>query len=619
MTQERNAKDGGRSCWKTARERERLRARFEIRDRVANGTAVVVEQHGAEIDVDTAARFLRHVADGSVSSFSLSKLAKHVSLLTRPLPSSMLSQYKIKTLCTSRFGETHAQHVLDFQAARDTCTIMEYAALLGEYRIVGALLLGGIDPTVSGELSGEPWSRQPAVSKDLVVRILQRFFDCFPTSLKAYIIKRVVEMRLCGWIHNFEGLCFGDPCFHNFSEEKLWIHLLNRIDEPDVKDVVRCPTCGASSQSTHINNAQSIDESWSPSERGKLALTKYLSLPATSNELKAKSNGKGRKKLAVASSWRDALAHSLGNSQDVRTDKFFVSVERGSLHFVRGCLESGVDVNLVNEYGQTALYLAAWKGHLAVVELLLHFGADPSIVSNGGSTALSVASANGHVDIASAISSSSCIDATVRDESALQFDVDWPVAKVDVLIHRTVNHPGAGSYIIDDCLAECHLEALVDLRRTLPLALSDKKKKKNVELCSDRFYYSDAHGWIRRLLETTIERNVSNAIVLPHMRFLDYDRAGSSLAPHVDLCRVDTDSGQRSTHTFILYLYSCSVGGETVLLESLTSTVPLATVTPTRGRLLLFPHNCPHKGAEVVDVPKLLLRGEVILESKSRG
>jgi hypothetical protein len=27
----------------------------------------------------------------------------------------------------------------------------------------------------------------------------------------------------------------------------------------------------------------------------------------------------------------------------------------------------------------------------------------------------------------------------------------------------------------------------------------------------------------------------------------------------------------------------------------------------------LFPHNCPHEGEEVVDAPKILIRGEAIL------
>ena len=37
----------------------------------------------------------------------------------------------------------------------------------------------------------------------------------------------------------------------------------------------------------------------------------------------------------------------------------------------------------------------------------------------------------------------------------------------------------------------------------------------------------------------------------------------------------------------------------------------LASVAPLRGRLLLFPHVCPHAGNPVVDVPKCFLRGEL--------
>jgi hypothetical protein len=608
---ERNAKDGGQSCWKTARERERLRARFEIRHRVSTG--VSVELQDMELDAETANMFLRYVSDGSVSSFSLSTLAKHVALVTAPLPSSMLSEYKIRTLCTSRFGLDHAEKVLAFRAARATCTVMEYAVLVGEYRVVGALLVGGIDPTIFGRL--EDQAIQPPVSKDLSFRILRRFFDCFPTALKTYMVKRVVDMRMHGWVEGCDLLCFGEPCFHTFPEEQIWTNMMNEIDERDIGDVVRCPICGAC-PAMESNYDEGGNESLTPHDRRIHSLAKYVALPDTSRELKARSNGKARKKPAMASSWSEALVHSLGNSKDVRIDKFFSSAERGSRHFVRGCLENGVDVNVVNEYGQTALYLAAWKGHKAVVEALLLFGADPSVVANGGSTALAVAKANGNVDIASVIASGWAEE--IIQHSSLQTIMEWPDSAIEVLISVNADHPGAGSFIIDGALADLHLDELVRLRMSLPLALTDKKKKKkSMELCANRFYFSDAHGWIRRLLETTISRKWSDAIVLPHMRFLDYELAGGELAPHVDLCRVDSDSAQRSTHTFILYLQSCELGGETVLLESLTSNAVLAKVAPIRGRLLLFPHNCPHMGATVVHVPKLLLRGEAILAPKT--
>ncbi|CAK0912150.1 unnamed protein product, partial [Prorocentrum cordatum] len=94
-----------------------------------------------------------------------------------------------------------------------------------------------------------------------------------------------------------------------------------------------------------------------------------------------------------------------------------------------------------------------------------------------------------------------------------------------------------------------------------------------------------------------------------------------------DLARADGATGERSTHTFLLYLSGpppgeagggaggraggCA-GGQTVLLESLDADAPpLASVAPARGRLFLFPHDCPHKAEPVLRPPKLLLRGEM--------
>jgi hypothetical protein len=58
--------------------------------------------------------------------------------------------------------------------------------------------------------------------------------------------------------------------------------------------------------------------------------------------------------------------------------------------------------------------------------------------------------------------------------------------------------------------------------------------------------------------------------VFPHMRFIDYAEAGTVLAPHVDLCRVDYVTGNRSTQSFLLYLTDCERGGETSLLGDIS-------------------------------------------------
>lgn len=121
------------------------------------------------------------------------------------------------------------------------------------------------------------------------------------------------------------------------------------------------------------------------------------------------------------------------------------------------------------------------------------------------------------------------------------------------------------------------------------------------------------------------------------------------MQPHVDLSKqldeYDPRCHAKSTHTFMVHLADCKQGGETVFLTHLNalrscqlhreardlSLEPepelqveeqdgeqdcsvLAAALPRRGRLVVFPHECPHAGMAVLDVPKKFLRGELLLE-----
>ena len=204
--------------------------------------------------------------------------------------------------------------------------------------------------------------------------------------------------------------------------------------------------------------------------------------------------------------------------------------------------------------------------------------------------------------------------------------------KVSVIISKGNDHPGSGSYTIDDCLPECFVRFLELLRLSLPTSEcgeSTKKKLGKSTICSVRSYFCDAEGYLCKMMSkhalnafgsnvcTTGE--ISNISFFPQMRFLNYNKEGGALGPHIDLTKVDSFSGRRSTHTFIFYLRDCSVGGETALLKELSPHGPhdfhqiLSQVAPRRGRLLLFPHACPHQGNKVVSTPKILLRGEARL------
>jgi hypothetical protein len=196
-------------------------------------------------------------------------------------------------------------------------------------------------------------------------------------------------------------------------------------------------------------------------------------------------------------------------------------------------------------------------------------------------------------------------------------------------------HPGAGkSFLLNEYFSHIYLGRLISLVDTLPIAEHQKQKQRH---CSDRLYYCDAEGWVVNGVTAALCDALSDRLqqsdrifVFPHMRFLNYKYPGDYLAPHIDLTRTNAVLDITSTHTFILYLNDCSMcGGETVLLKRLDCAAEeskgkldtsggniLAVAVPGLGRLLIFPHRCPHAGLEVRNPPKLLLRGEVYLPIK---
>lgn len=133
----------------------------------------------------------------------------------------------------------------------------------------------------------------------------------------------------------------------------------------------------------------------------------------------------------------------------------------------------------------------------------------------------------------------------------------------------------------------------------------------------------DSQGWVQQAFAEALEGieglDAPENLTMPHMRFLHYSKIGGGLPAHVDLARTD-ELGRRSTHTFILYLWTAQTtgeteigqkaeNGETVLLTRMedSAAATLVAVEPRRGRLLLFPHMCPHLARPIAS-PKLLLR-----------
>jgi len=367
----------------------------------------------------------------------------------------------------------------------------------------------------------------------------------------------------------------------------------------------------------------------------------------------------------------ESAAARLGLTRSQRSEHLRRASERGDVRRLTALLEAGVDLGDADEYGHTPLFVAAWRGHASVVELLLHWGAEPNKPSNGGVLPVAAATVCGHDAVLRILKE---VDNPIRPAPLVQHyeccQAREALAATFTPIPTGRPHGrNSRTCYIDNAFPEDFLCSLESLWRSLPAArkgteeahvgeISAKARKQSFnfgarradrsqqDAAPRRSYYCDVEGWVAREIASVLrcsynlpqraawqdveaeeEQRQEGDVVgrapceqaYVHMRFLHYAEPGGYLAPHTDLPRTDTITGKKSTHTFLLYLAGAdpeqegvSPGGETVLLERLDVASPaLATVAPVRGRLFIFPHDCPHKAMPIIRPPKLLLRGEM--------
>jgi hypothetical protein len=630
--------------WGSSRARERNKARYLIRNHVAleceNSDIINPTQSNnqstlsksSNTSTETIQKLFKAVSDGNPSQFSLKLIASNFAAIQNSHSFEYLSIYKVTTLCTSRFGKEYAKAALYYREHKGNFTMIEYASIIGEYGIVSSLIAGGINPLPTESILQGSLERRNQVSK----LVLKKFMaSMVPRTLSVYIIKSIFVMKMWTFYHGsaFESkhcpicheycalISFQGDCNHSCCELCHWEVTVTELDERTDGDVMKCPVCSLSAVCTIPKRADSLE---CPYFLCNLSLERFNSLPANSQELR-NIKRPAKKKNLIHSTWNEALEASCGKSKDVRMDKFIRYVTTGAKHHCHACLRAGVLVNDVNEFNQSPLFISVWLNHYHIVQLLLKWGADPNLKSNGNISALNVAKVQGHHDTVSLLlqfgadlESESLTERLVR---FLKHDIESAQINpiVTTLIHPSSPHPGAGSCYIDDCLTEECLDFFIELHQEIPIADDCQIKKKKSRICSLRHNFCDSENTICHILEACIKKSLNkHAVVFPHMKFLNYDKPGSILPPHIDLTKVDIVTQNRSTHTLILYLYDCKEGGETALLEELSPDGPyayhkvIANVCPRKGRLLLFPHACPHEGKEVISTPKLLLRGEVM-------
>lgn len=604
-----------RDYWKNARDRNRMQARYYLRQRVISANPC--DDEVLDFDASLVSTILENIVDGNRSYFSTVFIERNIVLLESPIPISYLNRqdgtFRGLYRLVSQLGQSGVQELRDYLKSIESFSFMEYAIWFRRFHIVGGLLVSGVSPTLG-------------LDATLRQRLRMRFMNNVPRALQIYIVQQAVVMRQSFWrlgvvssapcnLCTTKASTIRFRCDHLTCAPCFWSDLIENMEQRS-GHVVQCPICDKGSL-----ELESLADTRTPCERFEESLEKYLQLPDNAKDLR---NLKEKKKKlsenqAVCATWAQAAIPSCGRSKEVRRDKWFLYGEKGAYHYIKACLDLGIDGNMSNEYGQTILYIAALKGYLRLVHLLVSFGCNPLLQSNDGSSAIDTACFNQHDTILSCFSQAGYqIPDQISTRPSLLVTNG---GQFTILIPFTSEHVGAGSFYIDEFLSDESIDRVARLWQDLP---SEIGKKKNPHIpCSTRSYFCDSTGWIATALTNVLrgqgQWDTDELFVWPHMRFLSYEQPGAVLAPHVDLCRAHPhETTKRSTHSFLLYLTDCDEGGDTVLLESLTSNAILARVRPTKGRLLVFPHDCPHRGDEVLSVPKLLIRGEVFLSQPRR-
>ncbi|PKK66956.1 ankyrin, partial [Rhizophagus irregularis] len=86
--------------------------------------------------------------------------------------------------------------------------------------------------------------------------------------------------------------------------------------------------------------------------------------------------------------------------------------------------DNNIDINLQDNFGETALFLASALGNAKIVKLLLRNNANPNICNNENVTPLIVSSYNGHNDTVKALLEKGDVNINYQDnlcKTALSF------------------------------------------------------------------------------------------------------------------------------------------------------------------------------------------------------
>lgn len=380
---------------------------------------------------------------------------------------------------------------------------------------------------------------------------------------------------------------------------------------PSCKYSYSCPVCGLAYDDDESPSAFSASSRVS----GLLSQQLFAALPLLP------STEKASKATFRSAPYKTTVRVNMGTCQSSRLLEAYKAIAAGEEYRWHALMSAGCDVSCaLNEYNLSAVEVSAMFNQYDILKYILESAVVPTdagaaliendVFQEKMRAAYTIAYHRHHRLLLHLLKSYTVSPADIPLYPALSTAIT-PSRCTLTELQIDVHHAGYGSFIVDNAFSDAFLRFVSSLLLSQPLAEQCKSS------CSNRYYYCDAAGFVSRVIEMVLQQvkktsgcDLAVSKVMPYMRLLEYVTPGGALPPHIDLSHKCLHTNISSTHTFILYLSSCDSGGETALLESLSGEA-LVAVKPVRGRLLVFPHICPHAGLKVECVPKLLLRGEM--------
>ena len=188
----------------------------------------------------------------------------------------------------------------------------------------------------------------------------------------------------CQSRHPPTSMCSWQACDHAVCENCLW----QKLRECTINEEIDCPFCHAPASPPSPQEMAAKMSALPENRRAAAAaasLQRFQKLEASwAREDKAKakkkrggSNFRRKTPRFVALPLAESASQLLGTTQEQRSEKLLAAADVGEPKRIAALCEAGVDIEVKDEYGQTALFIAATLGHASAVFILLSFGADP--------------------------------------------------------------------------------------------------------------------------------------------------------------------------------------------------------------------------------------------------